>query len=135
MQKDLNLIDANIFLRYLTWDVPSMAERCKGLFKRLEFGQEDARVLDITIAEVVWTLQKFFGLEKKRISEILKPIINFKGLKTENKEALINALTVYANSDVDFPDAYISEISKRVKTKVYSYDRDIDSLGAERIEP
>lgn len=37
-----SLIDSNVFLRYLTWDDPEKAERCKELFKRLEFGTETA---------------------------------------------------------------------------------------------
>ena len=130
-----SLIDSNVFLRYLTWDDPEKAERCKELFKRLEFGTETAILSEITLAEVVWTLQKFFKLEKSSIRDILNSILNFKGLRIQNKEVILRALDIYANHNVDFPDAYISELSKELKAKVYSYDKDISKLGAKRTEP
>jgi uncharacterized protein len=130
-----NLIDSNVFLRYLTWDDPEKAERCKELFKRLEFGIEAAILSEITLAEVIWTLQKFFKLEKSSIRDILKPILNFKGLKVQNREIILKALDTYANHNVGFPDAYISELSKMLKAKVYSYDKDLSRLGAIRTEP
>ena len=83
-----NLIDSNVLLRYLTWDDPEKAERCKELFKRLEFGIETAILSEMTLAEVIWTLQKFFKLEKSSIRDILKPILNFKGLKVQNREII-----------------------------------------------
>jgi predicted nucleic-acid-binding protein len=130
-----NLIDSNVLLRYLTWDDPEKAERCKELFKRLEFGIETAILSEMTLAEVIWTLQKFFKLEKSSIRDILKPILNFKGLKVQNREIILKALDMYANHNVDFPDAYISELSKKLKAKVYSYDKDLSRLGAIRTEP
>jgi predicted nucleic-acid-binding protein len=130
-----NLIDSNVLLRYLTWDDPEKAQKCKELLKKLEFGTETAILTEITLAEVIWTLQKFFKLEKGSIRDILKPILSFKGLKIQNKEVILRALDDYVKYNVDFPDAYISELSKKLKAKVYSYDRDLTKLGVSRVEP
>lgn len=46
----MNLIDSNFLLRYLTRDNPEKAEKCKELFKRLEFGTEKAILMKITLA-------------------------------------------------------------------------------------
>lgn len=133
--KGYSLLDANIFLRYLIWDDEIKAERCKELFERLELGEEEARVLDITLAEVIWTLQKFFGIKKERIRDVLKTILGFKGLKLADKDSALLALDAFAKKNVDFPDAYLAEIAKKQKLKVYSYDTDIGALQAERAEP
>jgi uncharacterized protein len=130
-----SLIDSNVLLRYLTWDDPEKAQKCKELFKRLEFGTETAILLEITLAEVIWTLQRFFKLEKSFIRDILKPILNFKGLRIQNKEIILRALDKYVNHNVDFPDVYISELSKKLKAKVYSYNKDLSKLGTKRTEP
>lgn len=131
----MNLIDSNVLLRYLTWDDPEKAQKCKELFKRLEFGTEKAILLEITLAEVIWTLQKFFKLERSYIRDILKPILTFKGLKIKNKGTILKALDIYSKHNVDFLDAYISELSKELHVEVYSYDKDINRLSAKRVEP
>ena len=83
-RKNVSVLDANIFLRYLLWDDEAKAARCHALFRRLEQGQEAARVLDLTLAEVVCTLQKRFGIKRRRVRDFLRPLLEFKGLKLQN---------------------------------------------------
>ena len=112
-----------------------MARRCEALFRRLEQGQETARVLDLTLAEVVWTLQKYFGVDRRRIRDLLRPLLEFKGLKVADKPSVLRALDVFGRQAVDFPDAYLAEVSKTLGVPVYSYARDLSALKARRREP
>lgn len=134
-RKSVSLIDTNIFLRYLLWDDPPRASRCQTLFQRLERGEETARVLDLTVAEVVWTLQKHFGVDRRRIRDLLRTILEFKGLKVSDKMIVLKALDVFAERAVDFPDAYIAEAARPLGLQVYSYDRDLTILKVNRREP
>jgi len=134
-QKSISLLDANIFLRYLLWDDPPKASRCQALFQRLERDEETARVLDLTLAEVVWTLQKDFGVDRRKIRDLLRTIPEFKGLKVPDKTIVLKALDVFAERAVDFPDDYIAKAARPVELQVYSYDLDLTPLKVNRREP
>lgn len=134
-QKSVSLLDAIIFLRYLLWDDPSKASRCQALFQCLERGEETARVLHLTLAEVVWTLQKHFGVERRKIRDLLRAILEFKGLKVSDKAIVLKALDVFAERAIDFPDAYIAETARPLGLQVHSYDRDLTILRVNRREP
>jgi predicted nucleic acid-binding protein len=134
-RKNFSVLDANIFLRYLLWDDEPKAARCHALFRRLEQGQDAARVLDLTLAEVVWTLQKRFGINRRRIRDFLRPLLEFRGLKLADKPVMLRALDVFAEEGVDFPDAYLAEVARTLNVPVYSYDRDLTALKARRREP
>ncbi|MGB9879182.1 MAG: type II toxin-antitoxin system VapC family toxin, partial [Anaerolineae bacterium] len=60
----LPVLDANILLRFLTNDVPELADRCTELLRRLEAGTEQAFLPDLVLADVVWTLEKFYQQPK-----------------------------------------------------------------------
>lgn len=134
-RKNFSLLDANILLRYLLWDDEAKAARCHALFRRLEQGEEAARVLDLTLAEVVWTLQERFGIHRRRIRDFLRPLLDFKGLKLADKPSMLRALDVFAEEGVDFPDAYLAQVARTLNVPVYSYDRDLTALKAQRREP
>ncbi len=134
-RRNVSVLDANIFLRYLLWDDGPKASRCHALFRRLEQGQEAARVLDLTLAEVVWTLQKGFGISRRRIRNSLRPLLEFKGLKVVDKPSMLRALDLFAEEGVDFPDAYLAQVARTLNVPVYSYGRDLTTLKAQRREP
>ena len=50
---DSALVDANIFLRYLTEDLPEQAEKARDLLERAERGEEELVTTVLTIAEIV----------------------------------------------------------------------------------
>jgi len=63
-------VDANVVLRYLTKDPPTMAEASLKLFTAAQKGKISLRMISITVAEVVWVLESFYSIQKVRL---LKP--------------------------------------------------------------
>lgn len=135
--KEVPVLDANILLRFLTNDVPEQAARCTELLVRVETGTEKVLLPDIVLADVIWTLEKFYKQPKARIREIMAPILSLRNLRFSSKEAALNALSLYVEKNVDWTDAFVAaQMIARGQRHIYSYDRDFDEIPqVVRIEP
>lgn len=136
-QKTLKIIDANVLLRFLVNDIPEQADRCAELLKRVEAGTEQVLLPDIVLADVIWTLEKFYKQRKSKIQDILAPILELKGLHFSSKAAARRALQLYVQKNIDWTDAFVaSQMLSKKKNQIYSYDRDFDKVpGIDRLEP
>ena len=106
--KEIPIIDANIILRFLTNDIPKQADRCTGLLKRIESGLEEVWLPDLVLADLVWTLEKFYKQPKQRIQELLIPILELKGLRHNNKKISKLAFQLYVEKNIDWTDAFVA---------------------------
>ena len=131
------VVDANILLRFLTDDEPTQATACEALLLRVESGQEKVFLPDIVIADIVWTLEKFYQVEKKRINELLNPVLAAEGLICNNKGQVLSALAIYANKNIDWTGAFVAaQMIENGQHEIYSYDQDFDRLPEiMRLEP
>lgn len=130
-------LDANIILRFLTNDDPKKADACTSLLERLERNETQVWLPDLALADIIWTLEKFYRLSKTKINDLLTPIINLPGLHYSNKDTAYTALAFYTRYNIDWTDAIIAAqvISKKTEV-IYSYDRDFDKIpGITRMEP
>ena len=123
-------LDSNILLRYLLGDTE--APKVKKILK----GKNTLVVPDIVVAEVVWTLGRFYKWSKEKIAQFLFVLLKGKNIEF-NENIIFPALSTYLKYNVTYTDAYISIVMKQVKIKdIYSYDRDFDKIqGVNRIEP
>ncbi len=130
-------IDTNIFLRFLTADLPAQAERCAALIQRLRDGKEVAYVSSLAVAEIIWTLERFYRLSKSEVAAKVSPLLKLKGLRVTNKQRFLGALALYAEKNINFTDAYIAiQMEQARSEEIYSYDKDFDRLeDVTRIEP
>ncbi|MGO0122477.1 PIN domain-containing protein [Desulfothermobacter acidiphilus] len=135
--KKPRVLDANVILRFLTNDVPEQADRCAELLKRLEAGAEEVWLPELVLADIVWTLEKFYHQPKERIRELLTPLLNLHGLRFTGKRIAKEALRLYAEKNVDWTDAFVAaQMLSRKQGEIYSYDRDFEKIeGITRVEP
>ena len=133
----MRALDANVILRFLTDDVPEQASRCSELLKRVEAGTEEVWLPDLVLADIIWTLEKYYKQPKKRIRALLIPILNLRSLRFSSKKTAQKALQLYAEKNLDWTDAVIAaQMLARKQSEIYSYDRDFDKLkGVTRLEP
>ena len=130
-------VDANVVLRYLTKDPPTMAEASLKLFKTAQKGKISLGLIPITVAEVVWVLESFYSYSKSQIAETLTQFLFSDGLTVENLDLIIEALTLYQKKNLDFADAFLSVVSLGDDQPIiYSFDHDFDRVtGITRLEP
>jgi predicted nucleic acid-binding protein len=135
--KEIPIIDANIILRFLTNDIPRQADRCTELLQRIESGSKEVWLPDLILADIVWTLEKFYKQPKQRIQELLIPILELKGLRHNNKKISKLAFQLYVEKNIDWTDAFVAaQMITQKKCEIYSYDSDFDKVdGINRLEP
>ena len=130
-------VDTNVFLRYLTKDDLSKYERCREMFKKALEGEIAISTSGMVIAELIWTLLSYYKLPKAEVIEKVLVIVGTESLFIPDKDALADALVLYARKNIDFIDAYHSVFMKyHGLREIYSYDEDFDMIeDIQRREP
>ena len=106
MKPERVFADTNLFLRYLTNDVPEQADAVERL---LQTAAENRIILvtnSLVIAEIVWTLESFYRLSRASISEKVRAILNTPGIEVTDGDLVLQAMADYVEKGVDFIDAY-----------------------------
>lgn len=99
-------VDTNVFLRFLTNDDPAKAKRAEALFRSAVEGRAELRTSLLVIAEMVWTLESFYGLEKPDVADKVAVILNTPHLACPEARVIRPALDLYVRENIDFIDAY-----------------------------
>jgi predicted nucleic-acid-binding protein len=108
----------------LTNDDPEKAQRAEALFKKAVAGKVTLRTSVLVVAEMVWTLESFYGLARDDIAEKIGKILNTPNLSCETSAIVLEALDLYADKNVDFIDAYHGVILRGAdEVRVVTYDR------------
>jgi len=98
--------DTNLFLRYLTNDIPTQADAVEELLKRARRGELTLVTNALVMAEIVWTLESFYHLERADIKEKVLGILNTPGVEVTDGDLVLQAVAWYVDKNVDYIDAY-----------------------------
>jgi predicted nucleic acid-binding protein len=131
------LIDANVILRYFTKDPPEMAEAALKTFSAAQEGRFLLVLVPITVAEVVWVLESFYGYPKSKIADTIELFLRSDGLEVIDLELLIQALSLYKEKNIDFADALLAVFAlNRGLNLVYSFNRHFERVpGITKVQP
>ena len=117
-------VDTNVFLRFLTNDHPEMAEKCQALFESAVAREIRLRTSLLVMAEIVWTLESFYNLEKQDIAEKVTTILLTPNISCPEADTVIEALDFYASRNVDFIDAYHAcWLREQSQSQIVTFDR------------
>ncbi len=137
----MRFIDANVFLRFITRDDPVKASACLELFQRLRQGREEATTSEAVIAEIVYVLvstRQPYRLARAEVRARLMPLLRLRGLRLQDRGALLRALEVFElYDDLDFEDVLtVAHMEASGIPELLSYDTGFDVIpGLRRIEP
>ena len=130
------LLDTNVIIRFLTGDHPTHSPRSRNLFARAAAGEVSLVLTDLALAESAWVLQSFYQLDRAAIAAALKGVVESIGVEVQNKAIQVNALRNFAQTGVNFVDAYHAAVAEAKSIAIASFDRDFDQFaGIKRIEP
>ncbi len=123
-------IDTNVILRYLLGESDSIA------IEKILKGKDTLIIPDIVIAEIVWTLGRFYKWNKTKIIEFLLVLLKRDNIEF-NENLIFATFNTFLKHNIKYTDSYISELMRISKVKgVYSFDHDFDKTpGIKRIEP
>lgn len=131
-------VDTNIFLRFLTNDDPPKASRVEAFFRKAVAGKIHLVTNLMVIAEMIWTLESYYGLNKEDIGSMVSKILNTPNLKIEGSTLLVEVLDLYISKNMDFIDAYNAfYIKDNNLGRILTFDKKHFSRveWLERIEP
>jgi uncharacterized protein len=121
--RDRIFVDTNIFLRFLTNDVPDMATAAEALFRRAAAGEVALVTNAIVLAELVWVLESYYHLARADVQERAMAVACMDGLVLPDADVVVDALLAYAESNVDFIDAYnVCWMRQRGLKRVVTFD-------------
>jgi len=124
------IADTNVFLRFLTNDVPEQAERIERWFREAEKGKARFVVLQITAVEILFQLEHWYRFSRSQAVDKLISLFSPSWLEIEDKEAILTALNFYKDFQIDFVDILTWSIAKKRHLSILSFDKDYDKLPA-----
>jgi len=130
----LKLIDTSVIVRFLTRDDPRKAERAR---KLLLESDEELLITDGVFIELVFVLEKVYGLPGIEIYTQLGKLLSSPRIVFSDRELLLQALVLYREHDVSFIDAYQVALGRALGAEaIYTYDEDFESkLRFPSLEP
>ena len=130
-------VDANVILRYFTKDPPDMTEAALKTFSAAQDGRMRLIITPITLADVVWVLESFYGYSKEKIAVTIIQFLYSDGLEVMELDILIQALSLYHEKNIDFADALLAVSAlSHGPNLIYSFDHHFDRIpGITRCDP
>jgi len=130
-------IDSNIFLRTLINENTQQHQSCVKLLRLIKNNKIKAITGTIVIAEIVWTLNSYYKLDKEDITTAVQSIINLRGLTIIDNYDHFLTLNLYKSHSVKYIDALIASIPavQTQKITIVTYDNDFNKLVVKRLKP
>jgi predicted nucleic-acid-binding protein len=125
-------VDANILLRLFTGEPEAQAARAAALAEKASKGHVVLRISLITVAEIVWVLNRFYKFPTATIAATISEFLCSDGVAIESREPLLEALALMAREKVDFGDALLAVQARASDEPVASFDADFNHLGVQR---
>jgi len=104
-------LDTNVVVRYLVQDDKTQSAIATQFIEKSLTSEEPGYINQITLCEIVWVLQRSYGVTKPQLQAIIEGLITTKQFLVENVEAAWKALRAFNNNNADFCDALIAQVS------------------------
>jgi predicted nucleic acid-binding protein len=129
------LVDTNVLLRFLSGQPATQAAAARKLFSRAAAGEIVLDVSPVIVAEAIYTLISFYGVERKVAAEKLSVLLRQHGVKLRDSSQVLSALERLQAVNVGFADAFLAAGAHEDEVEIVSFDRDFEKLNAARYEP
>ena len=137
-----DVLDTNIFLRYLTKTrgQEAKAQACFALFQRVRKGDAVMATCEAVICEIFFVLcsPRQYNLSHEDAVARVRPLLALGNLKLANKRVYLRAMDIFASAPVlDFEDVVIiAHMERQGINELASYDTDFDRITSiKRKEP
>lgn len=122
-------IDTNVVIRYLVQDDEKQSSAATQFIENSLTAKVPGYINQITLCEIVWVLQRSYGVTKTQLLEIIQGLLTTKQFIVENIEVAWKALRVFEGKNIDFSDALIAQGNIRDGCKyTVTFDKKAASL-------
>ena len=117
-------LDTNILVRYLTQDDPVQSAKATEILEQRLTAENRGFVSIVTMAEIVWVLDRAYGLTNKEITAAIERMLQVEVLLIENEQEVFAAMIALKRSQGAFADALIAELGAKAGcTHTLTFDR------------
>jgi predicted nucleic acid-binding protein len=127
----MELVDANVFLRFLTGDNPEQSARAGAYLESIERGDVVATTTEGVFVEIVHVLSSkvLYALPRAGIAFHLRTILGLSGLRLPNKRVYLRAADLYETTNLDFVDALnVAHMERLGIQTIVAFDRHYDRI-------
>lgn len=119
------LLDTNIFIRFFTADIHKQYKLAKDTFQAIEHGNLTGLVSILVVNEIVWIMEHFYDVSRKRYIPGLLELLALKNIKIleMKKTSLFDILMRMEKESLDFTDLYL--LQHKDRHKIISFDKDL----------
>ena len=107
-------LDTNILVRYLTQDDPIQSPKANEIIERRLTEANPGFVSIVAMAEIVWVLDRAYGLGAREIAAAVERILQTEVLAVENEQEVFTALIALRAGQGSFSDALIAALGARM---------------------
>jgi predicted nucleic-acid-binding protein len=119
----MNLVDANVVLRYLLDDHVELSAEAAAIL------EQQTVTLPIEAAcEVVYVLQKVYAVNREEIRQLLTGLLNEALVDMEKPEVFVKALEYYGSSTLDFVDTLLCAYHTVEGQEVFTFDNKLNQF-------
>ncbi|MGB5439408.1 MAG: type II toxin-antitoxin system VapC family toxin [Gammaproteobacteria bacterium] len=104
-------LDTNVVIRYLVQDDKKQSAAATRFIEKSLTTDAPGFINHICLCEIVWVLQRCYGVTKPQLREIIEALLATKQLNVENVEVTWKALRAFDANNADFCDALISQVN------------------------
>ncbi len=119
----MQIVDANIILRYLLNDHADFHERAAVIIE-----SQNVLIPFEVVAEVVYVLEKLYGVPRNAIKVSLSMLVSCENISVNDKDVLEVALLIFSKKNIDFVDALLLGYNHVKKYRVHSFDKSLNKL-------
>ena len=116
-------LDTNVLVRYLVRDDEQQAESARALLESLTT-ERPGYVCREVVVELVWVLERAYGVSRERIATILQELVATQSLVVEASDDVARAGIRYAAGGPGFSDLMILAAADRAGARpLHTFDR------------
>jgi len=117
-------LDTNILVRYLTEDDSVQSAKATEIIEQRLTAANRGFVSIVTMAEIVWVLDRAYGLSDKEITAAIERMLQVEVLLIENEQEVFAAMIALKRGQGAFADALIAELGAKAGcTHTLSFDK------------
>lgn len=119
----MKIVDANIVLRYLLNDHDELSNKATMIIEG-----NNVLLPNEVIAEIVYVLQKVYGIQNDKISETLLGLLKYENIIVNDIEVLEEAFLLFGRRRLDFVDTLLYGYNKVREYEIYTFDKKLNNV-------
>jgi predicted nucleic-acid-binding protein len=118
-------VDANVLLQFLIRDDEGQFQKVSKEIAKAKAGSQKLVLVSEVIAEVVYVMMGVYQVSRLELASVLQDVVRSDYLEVPDRVELMQALTLFGSSSLDFVDVLLMARAKKAKADLLTYDKKV----------